>query len=469
MFEPKTIFLLFLSALCISSGGTWLLLRSKASFGMDSPDGFRKQHTQATLRLGGLPIFTALCGGFVLLGYRLPDFATDWLPVIIGNALIFSVGFLDDLKPLGARIKLLGQVGAALIVYSLGVSIDSLTNPFGEGSLVLGYWSLPITILWLVAIPNIINLIDGMDGLATGFGMFLCLTLAAIGFYSQKMDVVLVATMMGGGLAGFLIFNFPPAKIFLGDGGAYLIGFFVASTSLMSSNKGSIMASLLVMAVALGIPILDTAFAITRRAIRGVPIFRADAEHIHHRLITLGYSKSQALIALYSICLVLSVAGISILLTKGQALPIAGAFICLLALASARYLGYVRNWSDLRKQFSGALKRRREFEYIRCHGTLLEMEIERCHSPEEFAPLLFNTLKRLGLSIQPFPGASTLTIKIEDATRIAHLYQFKEMPNDDSAHIRAESIGPALTSALEKWGNLPGIRIDDLRNPIQEN
>ena len=286
-------FLGFFAVACVMSAVvTLFILKTQQDVGMDKPDARRKLHEKPVSRLGGVAIFSALLTG-MLLALQTEGITWErWWPIMLCNTLIFGVGFLDDLKALGAKTKLVGQVGTAVILYSLGVSIDFLSNPFGDGSINLGWLSLPLTLLWLVAIPNIVNLIDGMDGLATGFGLFISLTLAFVGYISSQPDVVYASIVMAGALGGFLIFNFPPAKIFLGDGGAYLIGFFVASVSLLSSNKGSIIAGLLVMLVALGVPILDTLFAIIRRAVRGVPIFKADAEHIHHRLILLGDRKS---------------------------------------------------------------------------------------------------------------------------------------------------------------------------------
>jgi len=461
MWELNTILILFFGSLAMAAMGTYLILhfQSKLVIGMDAPDTFRKQHERPISRLGGLPIFVTLSVGFVALALRTPEFTENWTPVIITNAIVFSVGFLDDLKPLGARVKLIGQVGAALILYSLGVSIDILSNPFGEGSIALGWWGLPITLLWLIAIPNIINLIDGMDGLATGFGLFLCGTLAFVGHFSQKPDVVLVATVMAGALAGFLIFNFPPAKIFLGDGGAYLIGFFVASVSVNSSNKGSIIAALLVILIALGVPIFDTAFAIIRRAIRGVPIFRADAEHVHHKLMVLGYTKGQALLALYLVCLVLCVIGISVLITKGLALPIAGAACFIITVGAARYLGYIRSWSTLREQIREAVVRRKEREYVTQHGELLEMEVDHCQSVAEFVLLLDHTLQRLGLSMQPGPDMEAAQITLLDNVQ-CQLYRNRGFDERGEWQLRAESLALAIDAARAKWKQIPGLEVN---------
>lgn len=468
MWSTSSLILQFLGALILSAFVTFLLVKHRGQVGKDAPDEHRKQHAVPISRLGGVAVFISLAIGFLVLAIRLPNFINAWYPIIIANTLMFSIGFLDDLRPMGAKVKLIGQIGCALVLYSMGVSIDILSNPFGSGGLHLGWWSLPVTLLWLIAIPNILNLIDGMDGLATGFGMFLCLTLAFVGYYSGRSDVVLVSLVMGGALAGFLIFNFPPAKIFLGDGGAYLIGFFIASVSLMSSNKGSIIASLLVILVALGIPILDTAFAIIRRAIRGMPIFRADAEHIHHRLITLGYSKAQALGAMYTVCLILSLAGISIMFTRGLAIPIVGALAFLLAVVAARYLGYIRTWRDLRRQVSSTLDRRRQREYVRAHSTLLEMEVEHCTDAAEFAAMLQSSLNRIGLFLNPSPGLTPLRLRCV-SNAVVTLYRSTDEALREEWQFRGELLEPAISAALERWQTLPDLQIERPDSPTTAN
>jgi UDP-GlcNAc:undecaprenyl-phosphate GlcNAc-1-phosphate transferase len=444
----------FGGALLVAALGTWWILKRGSRIGLDEPDSRRKLHEKAVSRLGGAPIFLAVGLASVVAGYIGGLGWTRWLPLAVCNALIFSVGFVDDLKPLGARVKLVGQIGTALILYSLGVSIDMLSNPFGEGSVALGWWSLPLTLLWLVSIPNIVNLIDGMDGLAGGFGLFLCLTLAFLGYYGNQPDVLVVSLSMAGALAGFLIFNLPPAKIFLGDGGAYLIGFFIASVSLFTSNKGSIIGALLVIIIALGVPILDTLFAIIRRAIRGVSIFNADAEHIHHRLILLGYSKGGALAAMYAVCLALSLVGLSILMTRGIALPMAGAILFLLALGTARYLGYVRSWSNFRTQISEAIERRRQREFFRAYGRVLDFEVERCEELQSFTTLFQHGLERMGLRAHAYAGSKPEILKLGEGWNIT-LYRPVDATDLSEWHLRLDVLVPALERCLEKWKALP--------------
>ena len=448
----------FIAALLTSLMGTLLVMQKKGTLGLDAPDERRKQHDKPIPRLGGAPIFAALMVGVIVMLMLGRMKWTEWGPILLCNALMFSVGFFDDLKALGARVKLVGQIGVALILYSMGVSVEVLSNPFGAGSVELGWWSLPLTLLWLVAIPNIINLIDGMDGLAGGFGLFLSLTLAFVGHISYMPEVLLISVLMAGALSGFLFFNFPPAKIFLGDGGAYLIGFFIASVSLKSSNKGSVIAAMLVIVIALGVPILDTAFAILRRSIRGVPIFSADAEHIHHRLILLGYSKGRALLVMYSVCVVLSLVGISILLTKGVALPVAGAVLFLLAIAAARYLGYVRSWSNLREQINQALSRRRRLEHIRAHARVLEFDIEKCESLEEFTKVLRQRFQWIGFKEKHTPETHPVILPMKSGAKcVLHC------PVDDGLKTdwfnRVDAFSTLFERCLERWGALPDCAI----------
>ena len=457
-----------LLVLALSALGSWWIVCRRGRHGIDRPDGRRKLHEAPVPRLGGLPIYVAMVAGLsVVIGHSNYGFKA-WMPFLICNTLIFTVGLADDLRPLGARVKLAGQFGAALILYAFGMSIDVLSNPFGEGGIELGWWSLPLTLLWLVAIPNIINLIDGMDGLAAGFGLFLSLTLAFIGYVSQQTDVMIASCLMAAALAGFLFFNLPPAKIFLGDGGAYLIGFFIASVSLKSSNKGSIIAALLVIVIALGVPILDTAFAIIRRSVRGVPVFSADAEHIHHRLILLGYSKTRALAVMYAVCLVLSLVGISILLTKGVALPVAGAVLFLLAVGAARYLGYVRSWTRLRQQIRQALERRRKYEHVEAHARVLGFDVELCGSLEQFASLFMDRLAWTGLQARAGTDTRPVPLRLADGA-VLKLHHPADV--DDTAHWgrRADCFLPVLERCLDRWGQLPpGLEVEPANSPDLE-
>src|SRR5215210_4938225 len=365
--------LLFLLGFCIAFLTTpWVIRLAKAgSIGLDAPNESRKRHAGAIPRLGGMPIILALSIGLILILMTKPESIADWLPVLVGSVLMCGLGLRDDIVPMSARLKLLAQVDIAVLVYTLGLRIERMTYPGGNWILELGAWSLPLTVFWLIAVPNIINLIDGFDGLAGGLGMFMAATLGIVGLYAHQLPVAWYAFTLAGALLGFLVFNFPPARIFLGDGGAYLIGFCIAALSLTSSQKGSIGAVLVVTVVALGLPILDTTFAMVRRASRGFPLFSSDDEHIHHRLADLGFSNRRIVLALYGVCVVLSLVGLSIFWSQGRTIPIAIGTVFLLAVFATRYLQYVRSFSDVGNQVERLFARRRTVRYALLQAQLL--------------------------------------------------------------------------------------------------
>ncbi|MEM7145824.1 MAG: MraY family glycosyltransferase [Verrucomicrobiota bacterium] len=463
--ESYEAILIFLCGLAVTVVATPMLIKlGKAGVGMDTPDQFRKGHGRSISRLGGLPIFLSLLAVSACATIIQPALFTNskWAAVILCNLLIFALGFVDDIRSLGAKIKLVGQILVAILAYFLGLRIEAISSPIGDHIFDLGGISLFVTLLWLVALPNIINLIDGMDGLASGVGMFLCLTLGIVGVVSGQHEVAVVALGMAGALLGFLFFNFPPARIFLGDGGAYLIGFFIGSVSLASSHKGSVAAALFVILIALGLPILDTTFAIIRRAARGLPLFRADADHIHHRLMVLGFSKNTALMTMYAACVVLSLIGMSIFWSKGETLPIAGAVFFLMALAAARYLGYVKSWVQLREQFRRALARRKDIQYAHLLGQLLEVELDRSSDSEAYWKDFDAMLERVGFvgtsrvdhSLQPPEHLTKLSISLPSGDDWI-LYHPKDSRDEGYWARVADCFLPAYAEALSKWGHAP--------------
>jgi UDP-GlcNAc:undecaprenyl-phosphate GlcNAc-1-phosphate transferase len=374
-----------------------------------------------------------------------------WFPILLGSLLMYGLGLWDDLKPLGARKKLVGQIAIASLVYYMGLSIDRVSYPGGAWSVELGAWSIPVTIFWLIAVPNIVNLIDGCDGLAAGLAVFMAVTLGIVGLHNEQLAVAWFAFTMAGAALGFLVFNFPPARIFLGDGGAYLIGFTIAALSLISSNKGSVAAVLLVTIIALGVPILDTSFALVRRAVRGVPIFRADREHIHHRLESLGFSKRRIVLSIYGVCVVLSLLGLSIVWTQAKTLPIGIAFLFLLAVGVLRYFHYVRSWDDFRQKLDRILGERREMQYALMQAQLLEMEIDRCRDGEEFWLIFHDSLRRVGF-VEASESEEVIAIHIRyNGTMPWILYAPRGRGSSHEWHRIAECFRPVYVKARAKW------------------
>lgn len=241
-------------------------------------DLFRKAEREPVLRLGGVALILAFVAGAVairLLFGKTSDPATIQWTFIVVNLLMFCVGFADDMHRLSAPVKLALQVFVALLAYHVGIRIDVLSIPFSDGFFELGAYSLPVTVFWLILIPNVLNLVDGMDGLAGGIGLFLSLTIGGLALIAGHPEVVALSAIMSGAIVGFLIFNLPPAKIYLGDSGSHLIGFYIASSSLLAASKGSVAAALVVVLLALAFPILDTTVSVVRRILTGVPFWKA--------------------------------------------------------------------------------------------------------------------------------------------------------------------------------------------------
>jgi UDP-GlcNAc:undecaprenyl-phosphate GlcNAc-1-phosphate transferase len=335
----------------------------------------------------------------------------------------------------------------------MGLGIEKFSLP-SYGTIELGGWSALVTVMWLIAIPNIVNLIDGFDGLAGGLGLFMSLTLGLVGFFSEHMGLAWFAFTLAGALMGFLIFNFPPARIYLGDGGAYLIGFTIASLSLSSSHKGSVAAALLVTVVGLGLPILDTSFALARRALRGFPLFHADDEHVHHRLEKMGISKRRILFGLYGICVILSLIGLTIFWFKGGTLPIAiglGVFF-LMVLGVVRHFLRVRSWKDAHRQMKRLLSRRQEVQYTVLQAKLITLEVERCGSAQDFWRILDDTMRRVGFLDEAETDNQTAIQIRQNGSKPWILYASLDESTAAEWQRIAECFRPAYTKAIAKWG-----------------
>jgi len=242
--------------------------------------------------------------------------------------------------------------------------------------------SIPsMTVFWLVALTNLINLIDGIDGLAAGVGlmMMFLLTYASIGSGSFPMCL---SAGMAGALLGFLYFNFPPAKIYLGDGGAYLVGFMIGILTIENSQKGTVAAMLIAPLFALALPIADVVLAILRRGLKGMPIFRPDKNHLHHRLLAIGFSRTQAVLIFYGISLVFLLMSLGVLWSQGRWLPILFGFLCLTFIISARVFEFSRAWFSVGRVLGNSLEMRNESQYALALSRWLELEAERCDSLE---------------------------------------------------------------------------------------
>ncbi|KRL02892.1 undecaprenyl-phosphate alpha-N-acetylglucosaminephosphotransferase [Liquorilactobacillus capillatus DSM 19910] len=257
--------------------------------------------------MGGLAIFIAFnAANFFLLRKQYPTNQV-WI-LFIAECVIIATGIIDDIYELKPKQKVIGITLAALVVYFFAhVRMTTLTVPF-LGTLDLGWLSLPITVLWILAITNAINLIDGLDGLATGVSIIALFTSGLTGFFFLNTTSTFVSIMMFtlvAALIGFLPFNFHPAKIYLGDTGALFIGFMISVFSLYGLKNATFI-TIVIPVIILGVPITDTVYAILRRILNKKPISQADKHHLHHRLLEMGLSHTQTVLVIYGIALIFS-------------------------------------------------------------------------------------------------------------------------------------------------------------------
>ncbi|CAN5349031.1 N/A [soil metagenome] len=278
---------------------------------LDRPDP-RKAHREPIAYLGGLGMFLGFGVGLVTLLVLQPDFSITHQPILLsiitGAVLIFCVGFIDDVRPVRAILKLGLQIGVAALMWYLGVRISKLSF---LGEEIANIASFVITIGWYVALMNSINLVDGLDGLAGGICCIGALSLVGVGLViGYSADVLLgasLATLVAGATLGYLYYNWHPAKTFMGDSGSLLLGFLLATASLIGSTKTPTLLTMSVPLVALGLPIFESSFSFLRRALSGQHPFKPDRRHLHHRLLDVGLDQRRVVITLLFMTAILGV------------------------------------------------------------------------------------------------------------------------------------------------------------------
>ncbi|MFH1305483.1 MAG: MraY family glycosyltransferase [Candidatus Omnitrophota bacterium] len=270
----------------------------------------RKVHTRIVTRFGGLGIYLGFIFAMLMVflmrfGPENMDLTPFWT-IIMASTLILFLGAYDDVKGANAKIKFSIQILASLLLINSGLVIRSITIPF-LGSISLGWAGAPLTILWLVGITNAINLIDGVDGLAAGIVIICSLGLFVKFLALGSVLPAFFAVALAGACLGFLRYNFPPAKIFMGDTGSMFLGFSIAALVLLTSQKAATSLVLLVPVLGLGVPILDTSLAFVRRVKRHRDPFLADKEHVHHRLLAKGFTVREVIYILWSVTILLNI------------------------------------------------------------------------------------------------------------------------------------------------------------------
>ncbi|MFL5291594.1 MAG: glycosyltransferase family 4 protein [Myxococcales bacterium] len=329
----------FALALFVAAAMTPFLIQMARRRGLVDKGDARKVHKRPTPRIGGVAIVSGFFAPLIALafvpGHVQTFFAANksaW--VLLGcAAAIAALGLFDDLKGASPKQKFVIQFAVAIVMVTVGgYRIENLQIPFG-GMHPVGMLAGPISVLWIVGIVNAVNLIDGLDGLAGGVALIVVATNLVLGLTHGDAMTVLVMTALAGGIIGFLFYNLNPAQIFMGDTGSLFLGFVLAATSLRTGNGSSSAWALLVPVLALGLPIADTLLAFTRRALRGQSPFHPDREHIHHKLLDLGLTHRQVVLALYGTCVCLCSAALLLSFSSSRT----NAFIVIVVAALSTY------------------------------------------------------------------------------------------------------------------------------------
>ncbi len=342
-------FLIAIGAALVVTPG--VILFAAKTGAMDAPDA-RKVHKKPIPRIGGIGIYIAFMAGMLVvmsMNVLTEEVSHELIGLLFGGSLIVLLGIIDDYKNLPAKVKLVGQIIAAtVLVVVFDVRIDFITDPFGD-YLFLEFMAIPATIFWIVGLTNTVNLIDGLDGLAAGVSTIACITIFLVALQQDIMLVAVLTAALAGAAMGFLYYNFNPARIFMGDSGSMFLGYMLAGISIIGAVKCAATIALIVPILALGLPILDTAFAIVRRYRGGVPIFKPDKGHLHHRLLDLGFTQRQAVLLMYVISALLGLSAVALTEVSPQFAILIVGLVVVAVLFGAKKIGILRMNQPVRR------------------------------------------------------------------------------------------------------------------------
>ena len=386
----------FVLAILITPAVIWLAGRIGA---VDRP-GIRTVHERPIPRLGGVAIFVStmtLIISVIFLNNGISDAfgaVQGQLIMLLSSAtLIFVVGLADDLKRLSARTKLLLELLIATVLCFGGLRISRITLADGW-TLPLGVWGYALTILWIVGITNAVNLSDGVDGLAAGICSIACGVIALFAFLSGSVIMAVFMLALLGSLCGFLVFNFHPAKVFMGDCGSLFLGFIIAASSVMCTTKSATLASLALPALALSVPIFDTLSSMLRRFLERRSIFAPDRSHFHHRLLEMGLSQRRAVVIIYLATAVAAGLGLLMMISSDiVALAVFATVLCLIVLLF-RSVGAVRLRETLDHLQSRYRDSRQERQDKRTFG-YLQLQLRQIHDPGQWWQALCQTASQM--------------------------------------------------------------------------
>lgn len=328
---------------------------------LDHPDGGRKKHAGPVPRVGGIGIALAYVGSFAVVFLLPVQFASILHPALpqilkLGAvaSLVFFTGVLDDLRGLSAWQKLLGIVSAGVLAYFAGIRVDLHQFPALAAYPWIGF---VVTVIWLVGCANAFNLIDGMDGLAAGVGLFASATMLVAALVQGNMALALATMPLVGCLLGFLRYNFNPASVFLGDSGSLLIGFLLACYGALWSQKSLTVVALMAPVLAVSIPLLDVVVSIARRFLRNQPIFQADRGHIHHKLLERGFTPTGAVLVMYGVCFFAAASSLLVGAFHNEFSGLIVILFCIPAGVGIQYLGYAEFAKAGRLLLQGGFRR----------------------------------------------------------------------------------------------------------------
>lgn len=454
----KTYTALFVLAFLLSYLSTPLLRWILQRFGLlDSvfPEGPHQR--RPVPRLGGVVIYLALLVSLAALFVpdnvvtaqfraQLPTLLLLWGPA----TLVLLLGVADDIWGVNSWVKLSAQFVAALWLVLAGVSISRLSMPWG-GIAVLGALSIPVTLAWLVGVTNAFNLIDGLDGLAAGVAFLSATAIAVTAAMVDDKIVVVLTVALAGALLGFLRHNFNPATIFLGDSGSLFIGFLLAAAAIVWQQKTTVVIAVAAPLVAFALPVTDTAVSVARRYLRGQPLFTSDRQHIHHRLLALGFSPRRAVLILYAASALAALG--CILIARGHnfvtamvlVLFMAACWIGLRRLSYPEFVEVGRAFNRQRATARGLLEEKAQ--QLRSAGSLDELR----QRLEESAGALELDEAELAFGADGWPSAADdglwrLTIPLNGHARL-HLAR---SPERAEPALPLENIGRELRPALEE-------------------
>lgn len=354
----------FFIAFIISYLLTPLMKNIALKRGILSRPGKRRVHTRSVPYLGGLAIYFAFIIAMLVLVYASQQFRIDFSQqltgLLIAGTLIMVLGLWDDLRDIRPIVKLIGQIAVALLLFGYGFRVELLTNPFTGAEIQIPlYFSILITITWIVGLVNAMNLIDGLDGLAAGITAIVCGSLILIALFLNNYITVFVFAALAGSVLGFLRFNFYPAKIFMGDTGSMFIGLILASVTLIrSQHKAAVAAVLLVPITALAIPVYDTFMAFIRRLLRKGSIFKADKRHLHHRLLSTGLEQKRVVLFMYVATLYLGIFAFLFVLIPNEFALILLILLALGLFMASRVIGFIEREARIIHRLE--LKRRKD-------------------------------------------------------------------------------------------------------------